>query len=95
MDEFLRKLTPLDSSHLEVFLGIFLGIFHFFNLNLNFEFVPVSYRTKPEPVRTGLTGPVTDGLVNPGMNTEYGEEIWRVCWIVPKFEKKNLSQMNS
>ena len=39
------------------------------NSNLNFEFEPVSYRTKPKPVRTGLTGsqtgPVTDGLVNP------------------------------
>ena len=22
------------------------------------------------------------------MNTEYGEEIWRVCWIVPKFEEE-------
>ena len=26
------------------------------NLNLNFEFGPVSYRNKPEPVRTDLTG---------------------------------------
>ena len=26
------------------------------NLNLNFEFGPVWYRPKPEPVRTGLTG---------------------------------------
>ena len=45
-------MTPLDSSHLEVFLVIF----HFFNSNLNFEFGPVWYRPKPEPGRTGLTG---------------------------------------
>ena len=44
---FGENLTPLDSLHLEVFLGIF------FNSNLNFEFGPVSYRTEPEPVRTG------------------------------------------
>ena len=49
-------MTPLDLSHLEVFLGIFLEFFHFFNFNLNFEFGPVWYRPKPEPVRTGLTG---------------------------------------
>ena len=67
-------MTPLDSSHLEVFLGIFWEFFIFLNSNLNFEFGPVSYRTKPEPVRTGLTvtgqtGPVTDGLVNLGSTT--------------------------
>ena len=43
-------MTPLDSSHLEVFLRIF---FIFLNLNLNFEFGPVWYRSKPEPDRTG------------------------------------------
>ena len=30
-----------------------MGIFHFFNSNLNFEFGPVWYRPKLEPVRTG------------------------------------------
>ena len=59
---FLENLTPLDSSHLEVFLGIFWDFFSFFlNLDLNFEFGPVWYRSKPEPGRSGLTG-----LVNPG-----------------------------
>ena len=33
-----------------------MGIFHFLNLNLNFEFWPIGYWPKPEPVRTGLTG---------------------------------------
>ena len=33
-----------------------MGIFHFLNLNLNFEFWPIGYRTKLEPGRTGLTG---------------------------------------
>ena len=46
-------MTPLDSSHIEVFLGFFWEIFHFLNSNLNFELGPVSYRTKPEPVRAG------------------------------------------
>ena len=58
-------MTPLDSSHLEVFLEIF----HFLNSNLNFEFGPVWYRPKPEPGRTGVrpgqTEPVPTGLVNP------------------------------
>ena len=49
-------MTPLDSSHLEVFLEFFWKFFIFLNLNLNFKFGPVSYRTKPEPVRSGLTG---------------------------------------
>ena len=60
---FWENLTPLDSSHLKVFLGIFWNFFIFLNSNLNFEFGLISYRTKPEPVRTGQTGPVTDGLV--------------------------------
>jgi len=46
---FWENLTPLDLSHLEVFLGIF----HFLNLNLNFEFRPIWYRSKSEPGRTG------------------------------------------
>ena len=53
MNEYLK---PLDSSQLEVFLGIFWEFFIFLNSNLNFKFGPVSYRTKPEPVRSGLTG---------------------------------------
>ena len=51
-----ENLTPLDSSHLEVFLGIFWEFFIFLNSNLNFEFRPVWYRPKPEPDRTSLTG---------------------------------------
>ena len=35
---------------------IFWEFLIFLNLNLNFEFGPVSYRTKPESVWTGLTG---------------------------------------
>ena len=49
-------MTPLDSSHLEVFLGFFWEFFIFLNSNLNFEFGPVWYRPKPESDRTGLTG---------------------------------------
>ena len=48
---FWENLTPLDSSHLEVFLGIFWEFFIFLNSNLNFEFGPVWYRPKPEPDR--------------------------------------------
>ena len=53
---FGEILTPLDLLHLEVFLGFFWEFFIFLNLNLNFEFGPVSYRTEPVPGRTGLTG---------------------------------------
>ena len=66
---FWENLTPLDSSHLEVFLEFFRNFSLFFNSNLNFEFGPVSYRTKPEPGRTGLTGNRFDGLVNLGSGT--------------------------
>ena len=52
MNEFWENLTPLDSSHLEVFLGIFLGIFHFFNFKFKFWILAGFI-----PVRTG-TGPV-------------------------------------
>ena len=31
-----------------------MGIFHFLNSNLKFEFWPVGYRPEPEPDRTGL-----------------------------------------
>ena len=42
-----------------------------------------------EPRRWGrdCAEEVGGGLVA-RMNTEYGEEIWRVCWIVPKFEEE-------
>ena len=50
---FLENLTPLDSSHVEVFLGFFWNLFIFLNSNLKFEFGPVWYRPKPEPDRTG------------------------------------------
>ena len=46
---FGENLTPLDSLHLEVFLGIFWGFFIFLNSNLNFEFGPNRNRAGPEP----------------------------------------------
>ena len=58
---FWENLTPLDSSHLEVFLGIF----HFLNSNLNFEFGPVWYRPGSVWPVTSQTGPVPNGFVNP------------------------------
>ena len=45
---FWENLTPLDSSHLKVFLEFFWEVFIFLNSNLNFKFGPVGYR--PEPV---------------------------------------------
>ena len=59
---FWENLTPLDSSHLEVFLGMFWEFFIFLNLNLNFEFGPIWYRLKPNrlpPVRWSLTSTTT------------------------------------
>ena len=50
---FWENLTPLDSSHLEVFLVIFLGIFHFFEFKFEFW---IWAGLVPEPDRTGLTG---------------------------------------
>ena len=41
MNEYLKNLTSLDSSHLEVFLEIFI----FLNSNLNFEFGPIFGQT--------------------------------------------------
>ena len=67
---FWENLTSLDSSHLEVFLGIFWEFFNFLNSNLNFKFGPVWYRPKPEPDRTGLTG----GFVNPEHASHSGSE---------------------
>ena len=69
MNEFLRKFDTIRFIAPWNIFRNFLGIFHFLNSNLNFEFGPVSYRTKPELVwtdLTGQTGPVTDGLVNFG-----------------------------
>ena len=73
MNDFWENLTPLDSSHLEVFLEFFWIFFHFLNSNLNFKFGPVWYLPKPKPGRpiwpvTGQTRPVPTGLVNPGHN---------------------------
>ena len=62
-----KKLTSLDSSQLEVFLGIFWDFFIFLNSNSNFKFGPVWNRPKPEPVRkTAVSGPVPVGFFNPG-----------------------------
>ena len=47
-----------------------MGIFHFFNSNLNFEFGSVWYRPKPEPDRTG---PVPTGFINSG-HDRHGEQ---------------------
>jgi hypothetical protein len=51
-----KFLTPLDSTHLEVFLRILWDFFYFLNSNSNFEFGPVGNWPEPEPVRTGRTG---------------------------------------
>ena len=56
MNEFLRKFDTIKFVAPWSIFRNFLGIFHFLNLNLNFDFGPVWYRTKPEPGRTGLTG---------------------------------------
>ena len=56
MNEFLRKFDTIRFIATRSIFRNFLRIFHFLNLNLNFEFWPVGYRSKPEPVRTGLTG---------------------------------------
>ena len=44
-ERIFEKMTLLDLSHLEVFLGFFWEFFIFLNSNLNFEFGPVSNRT--------------------------------------------------
>jgi len=56
MNEFLRKFDTIRFFAPWSIFKNFLRIFHFLNLNLNFEFWPVGYRPKPEPARTGLTG---------------------------------------
>ena len=69
---FWENLTPLDSSHLEVFLGIFGEFFIFliqiWILNLvRFGTGPNRNRAGPVWPVTGQTGPVPTGLVNPGL----------------------------
>ena len=56
MNKFLRKFDTIRFIAPSSIFRNFLGIFHFFNSNLNFEFGPVWYRPKPEPGRTSLTG---------------------------------------
>ena len=69
-------MTSLDSSQLEVFLRIFWDFSIFSNLNLKFEFGPVSNRPEQNragPVRpvTAVTGPVPSGFFNPGYDRLY------------------------
>ena len=68
MNEYLKKLTPLDSSQLEVFLRIFWDFSMFWNSNLKFEFGPVWNRSGPVRPVTAVTGPVPAGFFNPGQN---------------------------
>ena len=56
MNEFLRKFDTIRFITPWSIFRNFLGIFHFLNSNLKFEFWPVGYRPEPEPDRTGLTG---------------------------------------
>ena len=58
MNEYLKKLTPLDSSQLEVFLGIF------------FIFLKFKFEVLMKPASTG-TGPETavTRKKNPAVNT--------------------------
>ena len=71
-------MTPLDSSHFEVFLGNFLGIFYFFLiqiwiLNLDqFDTGPNWNRAGPVWPVTGQTGPVPTDLVNHGPDAGIG-----------------------
>ena len=56
MNKFLRKIDTIRFvAPWSIFIN-FLRIFYFLNSNLNFEFGPVWYRPKPEPVQTDLTG---------------------------------------
>ena len=91
---FWENLTPLDSSHLEVFLGIFWEFFIFWIqiwiLNLGrFGTGPNRNRAGPVWPITGQTGPVPTGFVNPTENThekfslKNGERIsvgWLLCY---------------
>ena len=57
MNEFVRKFDTIRFiATWSIFMNFF-RIFHFLNLNLNFEFWPVRYRPKPEPVMLTLLMP--------------------------------------
>ena len=94
MNEFWENLTPLDSSHLEVFLEIFWNFFIFLNSNLNFEFEPVWYRPKPEPNWTGQTGPVPTGFVNPAGDQHGKSARWDgwCTWYIVWFRREALQE---
>jgi len=85
MNEYLKRFDTIRFVAIWSIFRNFLGIFHFFEFKLNFEFGPVSYRTEPEPVRTGLTGNRSNrtGSVNPEGNTELSTGCHRVpyFWI--------------
>ena len=70
---FWENLTSLDSSHLEVFLENFLGIFQFFEFKFEFwiwaGLVPTQTRT----------GPVPTGFVNPEHASHSGSEHAHGC----------------
>ena len=66
---FIENLTPLDSSHLKVFLGIFWEFFIFLNSNLNFEFGPVWYRPKLVNPGWGSTNPRSFPVCRPYTRT--------------------------
>ena len=83
---FWENLTPLDSSHLEVFLVIFLGIFHFFEFKFEFwilaGWVPAgtgyrSNRSGPVPVWSG-TKPAQ--IQNLNLNSKK----WKILKKIPK-----------
>ena len=75
MNEFLRKFDTIRFVAPWSIFRNFLGIFHFFNSNLNFEFGPVWYRPKPEPGRTGLTG----NRSNRTSSHRFGEPWFQPC----------------
>ena len=74
MNEYLKILTPLNSSKLKVFLGIFWEFFIFWIQILSFEleqFETGRYRNRSGPVTpvTAVSGPVSVGKKNPGLHT--------------------------
>jgi hypothetical protein len=101
-----KFLTPLDSTHLEVFLRILWDFFYFLNSNSNFEFGPVGNR--PEPVRTvapvpRVSGPVPTGSVNPPCHCHACFCLGALlcctvpcdCWWNPQLLKKRLMKSSS
>ena len=73
---FWENLTPLDSSHLELFLEIFWKFFIFWIqiwiLNLGrFGTDPNQNRTEPVRPVTGQTRPVPTGKVNPDHDSQH------------------------